>query len=616
MVSRIILCTTILLLHCAVWAQEDSVLLSELTVSGHHFQRFSSGSVSALDLSGSDANLEDVLSRENSIYFKNYGNKQLSTIAFRGTSSSHTNVLWHGIPSNYPTLGQMDFSQWPSWFMESVDLAPGSNGALYGSGAIGGSVLIDSDISKKRPYAQMQVGIGSYGYNFVGARGAYKLAKLTGETRLYHSSIENDFTYNHNGQVLTQQNAASQDYGAQQKLWLDLGGGMSVFFDGQYTFNDREIQPPRSSPSVNDLLETENVRVAAGFQKEAANSSLSSTLAYLKNDQFYNNSIRTISNQYSLLLTYWIELRNHIEIRYGGNINAFTASSNNYPEMFTDWRSSFFASIKMRPNKWWVSTFNARQSFYQGRFPFTPTWGNEFLLGQSSDSRLVLVQQVAFGFRYPTLNDRYWQPGGSPNLRPESSFQAELGLKRELTKSEYKSESAINLYRTWSENWIVWLPNGEGIWSPTNFRSVIVNGLELSQGFKFSLFNLSNEFKVNYSLTQSLNQTGANAGNLLPYTPLNNAGFLLGSGLQNGLSVNVLGDFTDRRYTTLDNVLLQSVDPFFLLDLKLSQRIAWSGYTLVITGAVLNLLDNDYENLINRAMPGRNYQLNLSIKFN
>lgn len=44
--------------------------------------------------------MADVLTFNSSIFVKNYGRATLSTVAFRGTSPSHTQVSWNGMKIN------------------------------------------------------------------------------------------------------------------------------------------------------------------------------------------------------------------------------------------------------------------------------------------------------------------------------------------------------------------------------------------------------------------------------------------------------------------------------------------------------------------------------------
>ncbi len=53
--------------------------------------------------------MADVLTFNSSVFVKNYGRATLSTVAFRGTSPSHTQVTWNGMRINNPMLGMTDF---------------------------------------------------------------------------------------------------------------------------------------------------------------------------------------------------------------------------------------------------------------------------------------------------------------------------------------------------------------------------------------------------------------------------------------------------------------------------------------------------------------------------
>ena len=84
------------------------VKLIESRLSTHniatHINRIEPQSLS----DGSSVDLADLISGSSSVYLKKYG--ALATPAFRGTLSSHTLVLWNGMPVNSITTGLSDFS--------------------------------------------------------------------------------------------------------------------------------------------------------------------------------------------------------------------------------------------------------------------------------------------------------------------------------------------------------------------------------------------------------------------------------------------------------------------------------------------------------------------------
>ena len=71
--------------------------------------------------------MADVLTFNSSVFVKNYGRATLSTVAFRGTSPSHTQVTWNGMRINNPMLGMTDFSTIPSYFIDDASLLHGTS---------------------------------------------------------------------------------------------------------------------------------------------------------------------------------------------------------------------------------------------------------------------------------------------------------------------------------------------------------------------------------------------------------------------------------------------------------------------------------------------------------
>ena len=71
--------------------------------------------------------MADILTFNTSIFVKQYGRATLSTVAFRGTSPSHTQVTWNGMRINSPMLGMTDFSMIPSYFIDDASLLHGTS---------------------------------------------------------------------------------------------------------------------------------------------------------------------------------------------------------------------------------------------------------------------------------------------------------------------------------------------------------------------------------------------------------------------------------------------------------------------------------------------------------
>lgn len=88
--------------------------------------------------------MADVLTFNSSVFVKNYGRATLSTVAFRGTSPSHTQVTWNGMRINNPMLGMTDFSTIPSYFIDDASLLHGTSSVNETSGGLGGLVKLST----------------------------------------------------------------------------------------------------------------------------------------------------------------------------------------------------------------------------------------------------------------------------------------------------------------------------------------------------------------------------------------------------------------------------------------------------------------------------------------
>lgn len=607
-------------------AQADTTLyLREVNVYGIPITKYTPGGKIEHIRAEEGGTLTDILGRNSPLYFKTYGNGQLATVAFRGTSASQTAVLWNGINVNSPTLGQTDFSLWPSFLLEEISLQYGTGSALYGTDALGGSVLINSSEPQfsKKSRVELRQEAGSFGHWLSGVKAVYGSSNMEFRTKAYYRTLKNDFEFTSPrvGFRKKQQYAATESYGFDQQVFWKVSKAGQLSVHGQYTSNYRQVQPTVTNNDEGNVLEDKNTRTAITYRHDLGNGSVFATVGYIVNDQLYNLTSRTRSDQLSALFQYDFSIGKKSSVRTGGNWTKYFSKSNGFNGRLEEDRFDLFASFRHRVSSVWLVSLNVRQARYaSSSAPFAPSWGNEFTLKDNNGLKVTLRTQLARGYRVPTLNDRYWIPGGNPDLKAEDGIQAEAGVN--LIKTWLKKELTFEVthHCLWVNDWIVWLPNLSGIWSPSNLSKVHVSGIESQLKYKTSFDQWTINTGISYAYTRSLNKEGLNQYDVttidkqLPYVPVH-SGHVFGRASKNKWSFETQLDYTGLRYTTLDNAGYQSLEAYALWSAAVAKtfRIAACETNLRFNAA--NLLNVYYENIENRAMPGRNYQVTLTLKF-
>ncbi|MBX2897800.1 MAG: TonB-dependent receptor [Cyclobacteriaceae bacterium] len=608
------------------FAQSDSTLhLNAVQVYGMPITKYAVGNKVVPLQPESTQTLTDLLTQQSPLYFKIYGNGQLATVAFRGTSASQTAVLWNGINVNSPTLGQTDFSLWPTFLLEDVALQYGTASTLYGSDALGGSVLLQAAAPtfSKNNTLLFQQEAGSFGHWLSGVKAVYGTSQVELRTKAYHRKLENNFEFTSPkvGYQKKQRFAGTESYGFDQQVFWKLSHASELSAHGQYTHNFREVQPTVTSNTAGDVLQDNNTRLAVTYRHDFTSGSLLVTGGYIINDQLYNRTSRTRSNQFTTLIQYDVALGKTSSIRTGVNYTNYAARSNGYAHLLHDNRYDAFVSFRHRVHAAWLLSINARQSVYQNlTAPFSPSWGNEFTLREKNNLKLSLRTQLGRGYRVPTLNDRYWIPGGNPDLKAEDGLQAETGLV--ILKKNAAKEFLFDIthHRLWIDEWVVWLPNNSGIWAPSNLSKVQVSGIESQVNYKINNTRWQWHAGATYAYTRSINKRGLNAfdkvtiNKQLPYVPVH-AGRVFAKGQYKTWHFEAQAEYNSLRYTTLDNTTQQALAAYALLSAATTKKVTLKKTEFSIQVQVNNLLNTYYETIENRAMPGRNFLITFISKF-
>jgi len=603
----------------------DTTYLKEVRVYGIPVTTYATGSKVEQIKSGEEVlTASDKLIKETSFYFKTYGNNQLSTIALRGTTASQTAVLWNGININSPTLGQTDFSLIPLFLFDEVSIRYGSASSLYGSDAIGGSILIGQQVPlfKKNFSGAFYQQVGSFGKFGTGIKATYGNERWQLRTKLFRSVIDNDFPFDSPavGYSKKQDHASVDNYGVDQQVHLKISESQRISAEGMFTYNLRDIQPAVTNDNANETLLDRHVRLSLNYHNDSRIGIVSVTTGYVFSDQDYTDDVvsNVQSTQFTSLIGIDKGFGNRSNLRYGFGYSYYSASSENFASKVSENRYDAFVSYRHALRPFWLVNVNLRQSFYADQYaPFTPSIGMEFLINREDNNKFNVRAQIARGYRIPTLNDRYWVPGGNPDVSPEDAVHIETGINWSR-KAELVSVTLDGtIYKSWVNDMIVWVPEAN-VWSPSNLQNVDLYGAELNAKTIFSKGKYQLKGELVYSFTRSINQTDEDPlfdNRQLAYVPLH-SGRLFASLMVNNWSFDARLNLTSIRYTTLDNEESQALDPYALFDTSITKQFLLWKMNFLLRAESLNVFDVYYENLKNHAMPGRHYSLSVLLNFN
>ncbi len=608
--------------------EQDTVRLKGITITGDYFERFSAGSqihqIDSIQLNSfSPLSLSDLVRAEAPIHFKSYGNGMLSSVSFRGTGAGHTALLWNGINVNQPTVGQSDFSLFPVFAFDQVKIHYGATSSRYGSEAIGGAILLDSkpdwDLDKMK--GDLNIFGGSYGQFLVSGETTLKPWKNALSTsRFYRNFIENNFRYKNftkpGSPIERQENASIFQYGLIQDLYFKTSESSFLSVNSWFNYGDREIQPSMSNTDSDESQKDKSFRVAANYHQESPIGFFEAKTGYLWDYLLYNNQYEIHSGQWIGQFAYENEL-NDWKFRTGVNYNHILAVSENYAEKQQEDRSNIYGGVVYSGLPATLVSLNLKQQFITNyQTPLAPSLGIQYDIPLSSASRFRLDGQVSLNYRVPTLNDRYWQPGGQPDLQPERSQNLEGTVHYELNSSQ-QIQISITGFHYRVHDWILWVPGGN-YWVPDNVRKVNASGLEFKTSIIYPLGFSDLEFQGFYSMTRSIirqtdTENSREIGCQLPYTPVHLAGMNTVWKYRDWVAA-LSANYTGKTFITTDNET--SLSGYFLLNIRTSRNFRINRQLLSVEVRVENLLDEAYQNVQYRAMPGRTYLAGLHFFFN
>ncbi len=569
----------------------------------------------------SNQNLGQVLQSVTTAFVQDNGPGGLATISQRGFDARQTQVVWNGFELNHSMLGLTDLSMIPSAMISSVEVSPGNMGTSFGSGGAGGTVILHPATLKNR--IRLTSGIGSYGSLQQSGGVGWRNDEWNVSALVFHKQATNDFSYHdpfsdeqktrdHNGlnarHILAKAGWKRGHYGVQTAVW--------------YAGEENNIPGSIVSSSDAGRQKDQSLRwYASGTMWQGKNKISLKTFYNQYNLDFSNpdQRVNSTSSIHNSILRASLEhyFGHSLEIHGYSSAESDRVQTNNYQGA----ENRFVWSNLLQAN---YHPWSRLLLFGAGRYDYYSDFGDAFIPSAGMNYELVKNHLFIRGtfkkdYTAPTFNDLYWANGGNPDLKAERSTTIETGFVFRHKDGNLSVQISPEMYRSRQHNGIRWVPFSGGT-TPINIQEVEMKGLELSSqaSYKTSDWTLTLHYLL--TLTQAHILSNPKSSNQalnkqMRYVPPVSQKMFAGIGYRHiQFFINRTG--IGKRYTTNDHS--SPLDP-------LPSYSVWNaggGYggsvgplDLQLNATVYNLFDKNYQVVVWYPMPGRNYQLGLSVSY-
>ena len=612
--------------------------------------------------------IADVLTFNSPLFVKQYGRATLSTVSFRGTGPSHTQVTWNGMRINNPMLGMTDFSMIPSYFIDDASLLHGTSSVNEAGGALGGVVKLSTAPAAADGFGLQYIqGIGMY-------RTFDEFLRLTWgdehwqvSTRAVYQSSRNDYKYRNRDKkeniydeemnivgsyypVERNKSGAFDDVHVLQEIYYNTGRGDRFGLNAWYINSNRELpllttdyaddtrfENRQREHTLRSVLSWDRLRrdwkvgakagyihtwMAYDYRRDPGNGIMTSmTRSRSRIDTFYGQAAGEYAVGDEWLFTADIALHQHF-VR-SADKNIVLQQGDKAIVGYDQGRVEIDAAVsaKWRPAERLGLSAVLREQLYGTKWATVPALFADYLL--SKRGNVVAKASVSRNFRFPTLNDLYFLPGGNPDLKNETGVQYEAGLSFAVGRDAiYTLSGSASWYDQRIDDWILWLPTTKGFFSPVNIKEVHAYGVEVRAGLSVMLarglkLDLDGTFSWSPSINvgEPMSPADQSVGKQLPYEPEFSG---TATGRLAWRSWGLLWQFCyySERYTMSSNdiTLTGRLTPYGMNNLSLEKGFAFRRADLSLKATINNLFNEEYLSVLSRPMPRMNCEFFINVK--
>ncbi|MFB6272889.1 MAG: TonB-dependent receptor plug domain-containing protein [Salinibacter sp.] len=610
-----------------------SVTLPEITVksaSGRPASIPTAAHVTALDSatiaqSGAQS-VADLLTMRSGAFVKQYGSTGLATLSMRGMGGTQTQVLLDGLRVSNPQTGQLDLSLLPTLLIESVEVQRGTGAVRHGSGSLGGTVHLHTLAPQTDPLVRAAAGGGAYGERYASALVSGGQGQWSGLVagRYYHT--DGDFRYR-NQFLVPSQTLRRTGAGARMTTLYGRGTWRGAehrwSLSGWWTQARRGLPGPASARGGGARQWDQLARVWTKGTLSLGTGTLTLSAQGQRSRLRYRNP-PTRTDRTTRTTTTDAKARLRYPVLPFGTLTAGTTLGYDHASLqggvdrlsgaaFVDATLSL-PPLQIQP------AVRLDAIGLNGEPAVVPSPRLGVRLRPFAWKGIALRGLVSRAFRYPTFNERYYDPGGTPGLRPEDGWTVEGGASVRLARATTFLSADATAFATRLTDKIVWQPSyvtsGVQVWSPSNVSRVYSRGLELSLRARTHLRpDLTLSGGTHFTHTRAENRANPDSpayGAQLPYVPEQK--WKLWTQVQwRGLSLSASAQLVGPRYYSTDES--KALPPYQIVDLRAAYKWTFAAGRLALEAQIENVLDRRYEIVRLYPMPPRHATVRLRFSF-
>ncbi len=556
----------------------------------------------------------DLLNQSSGIHIRSYGLGSLATSSLRGGSSGHTLVLWNNVPLQSPLLGLLDLSLLHHNAFNQASIVKGGLSSVWGSGAVAGVISLTDNIEiRSKQKLALQSSFGSFGFRQYSGTWQDNIGIWRHKTTVDRETAVNDFEYEIREDLprRLQTNAAYQKWNATHSSLVQLSTNASLKFNYWFQHVDREI-PPTTTQNVSEAFQEDRAhRFVTNLKARQEKGETEIVVAYSAEELNFTDPLASINspsnfNRYFIRAVQSYSPIPNLSVSLNGNADLTTASANAFQDEVSENRYSGVLTVSHKKPRYTLVATTRHERVDGQWIPIMPSIALDLKIAPT----INLMVSANRNYRLPTLNDRFWTPGGNINLLAESGWSQELGIKYNKKKGRQQFASAATVYNRTMSNWILWtLADGSNFFSPFNVAQVWSRGLELNAAFTHSLNNGVIKLSGNYDYTKSTNQIPLDIpkidkGEQLLYTPVHQGNVLV-SYESNSVTLDIGTTF---------NGATQGINEDVESSIVTNARAAYQLARAKIFLHINNLFNQSYFIIERRPIPGRHFRIGIQLK--